>query len=397
MKFNTNSNNKPYRVGMVGAGFMAKLHSLSMRNISGLMDDPEARFELVRIVDVDRQAAQREAERWGWKESGTDWTSITNDDSIDIIDIATPNNSHYEICLEAFAKGKNVLCEKPLSTNSKNAEIMAKKAIESGKVHMVNFTYRAWPAIAQAKKIIESGEIGSIRHFEGHFLQDHNNDPTIPLHWRFKEEPAGAGALGDVGAHIIDLARFLVGEFDSVSAVMQRFITERPLVGDRSRKGAVEVDDFTCSLVNFKNGATGTIKAGWALPGYKNDVFFNVVGDKGALRFSWQRSNELQYFDSRDPSSLSGFRTILIGRAHPGAELFWFPDLGGELGVGVTGQGIGYGEAFALSFKHFAEVLKLGKSSAPDFIDGLRCCEIIDAIKLSSTTHKWQKVSFADI
>ncbi|WP_411754021.1 Gfo/Idh/MocA family protein [Serratia sp. (in: enterobacteria)] len=393
----TKLNNSPYRVGMVGAGFMAKLHSLSMRNIAGLMDDPTASFELVRIIDVHEPLAQREAERWGWQEYGNDWKTVTNDETIDIVDIATPNDSHYEICLEAFAKGKHVICEKPLSTNSAMAEIMARKAVASGKVHMVNFTYRAWPAIAQAKKIIESGAIGKIRHFEGHFLQDHNNDPTIPLQWRFIEAKAGAGALGDVGAHIIDLARFLVGEFDSVSATMQRFIDERPLVEDRSQKGAVEVDDFTSALVKFSSGATGTIKAGWALPGFKNDVFFNVIGDKGSLRFSWERSNELQYFDSSDPAVISGYRTILMGRAHPGAELFWFPDLGGESGVGVTAQGIGYGEAFALSFKHFVESLKSGQSTAPNFIDGLRCCEIIDAIKISAAEEAWQKVHLAEI
>ncbi|MDE1485485.1 Gfo/Idh/MocA family oxidoreductase [Xenorhabdus bovienii] len=392
-----NKNKKPFRVGMVGAGFMAKLHSLSMNNIAGLTNDPDAKFDLIRIVDIHAASAKKEAKRWGWKESGTDWKTVTRDASIDIVDIATPNDSHCEICLDAFANGKHVICEKPLSTDSKTAELMARKAVESGKIHMVNFTYRAWPAIAQTKKIIESGAIGQIHHFEGHFLQDHNNDPTIPLHWRFQKGPAGAGALGDVGAHIIDLARFLVGEFDSVSATMQRFIDERPLVEERTKKGAVEVDDFTSALIKFQNGATGTIKAGWALPGYKNDVFFAVIGEKGSIRFSWERSNELQYFDSSDPSDLSGYRTILLGRVHPGAELFWFPDLGGESGMGVTAQGMGYGEAFALSFNHFVDSLKSGKSASPNFIDGLRCCEIIDAIKISAEKEAWQKVHLAKI
>ncbi|WJY15333.1 Gfo/Idh/MocA family oxidoreductase [Pectobacteriaceae bacterium CE90] len=391
------SGNIPFRVGMVGAGFMAKLHSLSMRNIAGLMDDPSVRFELVRIVDLNAQYAQKEAERWGWQESGTDWRMITGDETIDIVDVATPNDSHCEICLDAFAHGKHVICEKPLSTDSETAARMARAAIASGKVHRVNFTYRAWPAIVQAKQLIESGVLGEIRHFEGHFLQDHNNDATIPLHWRFKEQPAGAGALGDVGAHVIDLARFLTGEFESVSATMQRFITERPLPEDRSRKGNVEVDDLTVALVKFTNGATGTIKAGWALPGYKNDVFFTVIGEKGAVRFSWQRSNELHYFDSADPVALSGYRTIFTGRAHPGAELFWFPDLGGDLGVGVTGQGIGYGEAFTLSFRNFVNSLKNEVSPEPNFVDGLRCCEIIDAIKLSAKEGCWKEVKHTNV
>lgn len=383
---------KPFRVGMVGAGYMAKLHSLSMNNLAGYTEDPTDRFDLVRIVDTDAQAAEREATRWGWSEHGTDWKTVTRDPSIDVVDIATPNDSHHEICLDAFAHGKHVICEKPLSVNSEFAAEMARKAHASGRVHMVNFTYRAWPAIAQARALIKSGAIGNVRHFEGHFFQDHNNDPTIPLHWRFKKGPAGAGALGDVGAHIIDLARFLVGEVDSVVATTQRFILERPLPHDRSQKGQVEVDDLAAAMVQFENGATGTIKASWALPGFKNDVYFVVVGDKGAVRFSWERSNELQFFDSADPQPISGYRTIPLGRAHPGAELFWFPALGGDLGVGVTAQGMGYGDAFTLSFRHFINALKTGESPAPNFVDGLRCCEIIDAILASAEQGRWVKV-----
>lgn len=390
---NTSSSGKlPFRIGMIGAGFMAKLHSLSMHNIGALTGDPRDRFHLSRLVDSNAELAAEEAHRWGWAASGEDWRSVTRDPDIDVVDIATPNDCHHEVCLDAFAQGKHVLCEKPLSVDSATAADMARHAHASGKVHMVNFTYRAWPAIAQARQLIQEGRLGRIRHFEGHFFQDHNNDATIPLHWRFRKGPAGAGALGDVGSHIIDLARFLVGEIDSVSAVTQRFIEERPLPHNRTLKGAVEVDDLAAALVRFDNGATGTLKASWALPGFKNDVFFVVVGDKGAIRFSWERNNELQFFDSADEPRLSGYRTILLGRAHPGAELFWFPALGGDLGLGVTAQGLGYGDAFALSFRHFVNALKTGESPAPNFVDGLRCCEIIDAILASAEQERWVKV-----
>lgn len=387
----------PIRVGMIGAGYMAKLHSLSMQNLSKLTDNLADRFELIRLVDVDAEVARREAMRWGWSSSSHDWRKITRETDIDVVDIATPNDSHYEICLDAFLNGKHVLCEKPLAVNSQQASEMARQAKASGKVHMVNFTYRAWPAITQAKQHILDGKIGRIRHFEGHFFQDHNNDQTIPLHWRFCKANAGSGALGDIGSHIIDLARYLVGDIASVVALTDRFIAERPLPNDKTRLGRVDVDDLTAAMVRFENGASGTIKASWALPGSKNDVYFLIVGDKGAIRFSWERNNELQIFDSLDAPHVSGYRTVLIGRAHPGADLFWFPELGGELGLGVTGQGMGYGEAFTLSFRHFVNMLKAGRSEAPNFIDGLRCCEIIDAILTSAKTNRWVDVKKAQI
>lgn len=387
-----NLQSNPIRVGMVGAGYMVKLHSLSMQNLAALTDDKSDRFELTYLVDTNAELAQHEARRWGWAQSGNDWRSVTRGADIDLVDIATPNDSHYEICLDAFAQGKHVLCEKPLALNRHQAAEMARHAKASGKVHMVNFTYRAWPAIAHAHQLIHSGKLGKIRHFEGHYFQDHNNDPTIPLHWRFQGDKAGAGALGDIGSHIIDLARFLVGDISCVSAMTQRFIPQRPLPGNRSHNGDVTVDDLMATLVQFDNGASGTIRASWAMPGYKNDVYFVVVGDKGAIRFSWERSNELQIFDAEDAPLFSGYRQVLIGRAHPGAELFWFPALGGDLGLGVTAQGMGYGDAFTLSFWHLACMLKNNQSVAPNFVDGLRCCEIIDAILISAAERRWVDV-----
>ncbi len=381
----------PTKVGMVGAGYMVKLHSLAMHNLARLTDNPEDQFELVRLVDCNAELAKHEAKRWGWIESSDDWQSITRDKNIEVVIVATSNDSHHEICLDAFLHGKHVFCEKPLALNHDQAVAMACKAKASGKVNMVNFTYRCWPAILQAQKLIEEGRIGKVRYFEGHFFQDHNNDHTIPLHWRFQKSKAGAGALGDVGSHIIDLARFLVGDIVSVVALQQCFVKERRL-HNSSEKGQVDVDDLSAAMVLFENGATGTIKASWALPGFKNDLYFLVVGDHGAIRFSWERSNELQIFDSKDLPQFSGYRSVLIGRAHPGAELFWFPVLGGELGLGVTAQGMGYGDAFTLSFRHLANALKLNQSFSPNFVDGLRCCEIIDAILMSAKERRWVNI-----
>lgn len=378
-----------FRVGMIGAGYMAKLHSLSFRNLPGLLNAPEDRFELVRLADANKALAVSEAARWGWAEGDGDWRSVTRDPTIDLVDVATPNDSHEEICAEAFAHGKHVLCEKPLSVNAEGAARMVDAAKASGRMHMVNFSYRNWPAVQQARRLIEAGRLGKLLYFEGHFFQDHNGDETIPRHWRFERSRAGSGALGDVGSHIIDLARLLVGEFASVVANQRTFTHQRPLPRDRSQLAPVDTDDFVTMMVEFANGATGHIGASWSLPGYKNDVAFTIVGDRGAVRFSWQNSNELQFFSADDPAELSGYRSILIGRAHPGADLFWYPDLGGKQGLGTTAQGIGYGEAFALSFRQLLSSLKAGQSPSPNFMDGLRCSEILDAVIQSAGSRAW--------
>ncbi len=285
-----------------------------------------------------------------------------------------------------------MLCEKPLSVNAEGAARMVDAAEASGRMHMVNFSYRNWPAVQQAKRLIEAGRLGKLLYFEGHFFQDHNGDETIPRHWRFERSRAGSGALGDVGSHIIDLARLLVGDFDSVVANQRTFTQRRPLPRDRSQLAPVDTDDFVTMMVEFANGATGHIGASWSLPGYKNDVAFTIVGERGAIRFSWENSNELQFFTADDPAELSGYRSILIGRAHPGADLFWYPDLGGKQGLGTTAQGIGYGEAFALSFRQLLASLKAGQSPSPNFVDGLRCSEILDAVIQSAESRAWVDV-----
>ncbi len=381
-----------FRVGMIGGGYMAKLHSLSFRNLSGLLNAPDDRFELVRLADANKALATSEAARWGWGEGTEDWRAVTRDPTIDLVDVATPNDSHEEICADAFAHGKHVLCEKPLSVDAPGAARMVDAAVQSGRMHMVNFSYRNWPAVQQAKKLIDSGRLGKLVYFEGHFFQDHNGDESIPRHWRFEKARAGSGALGDVGSHIIDLARLLVGDVDSLVANQRTFIHQRPLPRDRSVLAPVDTDDFITMMVEFENGATGHIGASWSLPGYKNDVAFTIVGERGAVRFSWQNSNELQFYSADDPADVSGYRSILIGRAHPGADLFWYPDLGGKQGLGTTAQGIGYGEAFALSFRQLLSSLKSGESPAPNFVDGLRCCEILDAALRSAASRAWVKV-----
>ena len=380
------------RFGMIGGGYMVKLHSLAFRNLPALAWPDCPAIELVRIADIDERLARDAADRWGWSKSSADWKDVTRADDIDVVSVATPNDSHEEIVADAFAHGKHVLCEKPLSTDAAGAARMLDAARASGRVHMVNFTYRNWPAIRQARDVIAAGRIGAVRYFEGHFFQDHNNDDAVPLHWRFRRGPAGSGAAGDIGSHILDLARYLVGDVKRLAARTRTFIPERSLPGRPGVKAPVEVDDLVTTMLEFENGAVGSVHASWALPGFKNDVFFTVVGDRGALRFSWERNNELHFYSDEDPQDLAGYRQILVGGVHPGANLFWFPIVQGSRGQGSPGQGIGYAEAFVLNARQLVESIAVGRSPAPNFEDGLRCCEILDAALAAARGDGWVDV-----
>jgi predicted dehydrogenase len=367
MLMNKVKDNSPIRVGMIGAGYACQLHSLAMQNINASSSDSRHHFELIRLIDCNIALAQQEARRWNWSDSAADWHKVTRNVDIDLVDVATPNESHYEICLDALANNKHVLCEKPLALNRHQALEMARHAKASGKVHLVNFTYRAWPAIIKARQLIQEKKLGHIHHFEGYFFQDHHHDQTIPLNWRFRKSLAGAGALSDIGSHIIDLARFLIGDIESVSATTQRIISQRTLRNDPSQHGDVDVDDFVTAQVRFENGAAGTIKASWALPGFKHDLSFTIFADKGVVHFSWKKNHELQVFDH-----IERFSTV-------------------NKSQGETLEKA-YDEVFALSFHHFANAIRTNQSLTPNFIDGLRCCEIIDAILISAEEKRWVKV-----
>jgi predicted dehydrogenase len=369
------------RFGMVGSGYMAKMHSLALRNVEAYSWPDLPKIEMARMADISPEAAETGSRRWGWREACTDYREVTRADDVNVVVIITPNSSHAEIAIDAFKHGKHVLCEKPLADSVEAAERMKDAADKSRKVGLVNFVYRAWPGVELARQLIAEGEIGEILHVDGHFFQDYAADPGLPFSWRFDKKAAGAGAFGDIGSHITDIACALAGPIARLSAISKRIHEFRP--GPGPAASAVTVEDLTSVLVEFTCGAVGALHASWAATGRKCDLGFFVTGTKGSLRFDWERSNELHFFSSSDPQRTGGFRRIVLGGVHPGAEPFWY----------AQGQGLGYAEGFVITLRRLIEaVLKGDTAVRPSFHEALHISHVVDAALRSADQRVWINV-----
>jgi predicted dehydrogenase len=374
------------RLGIVGAGYMAKTHSLALRNIGALLWPETPQIILRRMADISAPAAWAGASRWGWEEAVTDWREVTHADDIDAVIVITPNDSHAEIAIAAFQQGKHVFCEKPLSHTVQTAERMWAAALESGKVNIVNFAYRCWPAVELARQLIRRGEIGEPLHFEGHFFQDYAADPELPFSWRFDRSVSGGGAVMDLGSHLFDVACALMGGVASVTGKSRRIYPRRPVSAGGDGKN-VSVDDLTASLVQFRSGATGSIHASWAATGHKSDLAISIVGTEGSLEFQWERNNELHFYSAKDEKTIAGFRRIVIGAIHPGANPFWQ----------AQGQGLGYGEAFVITARRFIQGIQKGEpNSEPNFAQALHISRVIEGVLCAVESNSWVEISGTD-
>ena len=354
------------RVGLVGGGFMAKTHSLAYAAAAMLDHHELPVIERRRLVDVDADVARESAERFGWAEVDTDWTAVTRAADIDLVDIAVPNDRHAEIAIDAAAHGKHVLCEKPLAHSLVAARRMEAAVAGVGVTGHVGFVFRKWPAVALAKQLVELGKIGRPMSFRAHYFHDYALDPQVELGWRSERARAGAGSIGDLGSHVIDLARHLVGELSRVSARTRAF-------------QSAEVDDAADCLLEFEGGAIGTLSTSWMHAGSKTDIGFELAGERGALRFTWRRSGELQVYEHTGDAASRGFRTVFAGPQHPGAARFW----------PVPGQGLGYGDAFTILIADVLAAVAKGTGTDPSFRDGVKAAEFVDAALRSSELGEW--------
>jgi predicted dehydrogenase len=366
------------RVGIVGSGYIAGAHSAAYRHVGGTYPDVARSVVLAAAADVDLGRAEAVARGWGWERVTTDWKEITRADDIDLVDICVPNLFHVDVACDALAHGKHVICEKPLAHDAAAAKRMSDAAAASGKVAQVCFYYRTWPAMSWVRQLLDEGNLGPIKHFRGWMLQDYAADPKHDLGWRARKSEAGAGALGDLGSHIIDLARYLCGDLASVCATTRTIIDRTPPVPG--------LDDLVSMLVEFESGSAGVIEASWALRGHQCDLGFDLVCERGAVRFSWERFNEVQVLmgDVSDP--LNGYRSVLIGRGQPDVNKF----------VSVPGQGMGYRDAFTIGVSRVFEAIAAGRTTAsPTFADGYAVTRVVDAVQRSAAARAWVDVAAA--
>ncbi|KUO05865.1 Gfo/Idh/MocA family protein [Streptomyces caeruleatus] len=377
----------PLRVGMVGYAFMGAAHSQGWRTAGRVFDLPRSPV-LAAICGRDATAVRAAAERHGWASTETDWRALIARDDIDLVDICTPGDSHAEIALAALAAGKHVLCEKPLANSVEEAEAMAgaaEQAYERGQLAMVGFNYRRVPATALARSMVADGRLGRLRHVRVTYLQDWLVDPQFPLTWRLRKELAGSGALGDLGAHIIDLAQYLAGErLSGVSALTETFVRERPLPGGavkglsavsaESATGLVTVDDAAVFTGRFPSGALASFEATRYATGRKNALRIELNGERGSIAFDLERLNELSYHDGIEPGAHAGFRRILVTEPdHPYLDAWWPP-----------GHGLGYEHTFVHQARDLVHAIAEGRQPEPSFADGLHVQRVLAAVEESA-------------
>jgi len=368
-------------VGLVGYKFMGRAHSNAYRQVARFFEvEPTP---VMRVLCGRDEAAVREAaDSLGWEGYETDYWRMLERDDVGLVDISSSGDTHHEFARAALEAGKHVLCEKPLANTLGEARDMLEAARRAGTVNMVCFNYRRTPAVQLAKRLVEEGRLGQTRHWRAVYLQDWLVDPLSPLTWRLRQETGGAGPLGDLGSHLVDLAHFLVGPITEVVGAAETFIMERPLEGtdaERPEMGQVTVNDAAAFLARFEGGAIGTFEISPLVPGRKAKNSFEINGSRGSIVFDLERMNELQVYFDDDPPEVSGFRTILVTEPeHPYMEGWWPP-----------GHTLGYEHTFVHTVKDLLDGIGAGKSPAPTFEDGYRCQAVIDAVERSVESRQW--------
>lgn len=378
-------------VGLVGYKFMGRAHSNAYRQVHSFFPDVP-KPKMVAISGRNEAAVAEAAEQLGWSGYETDYHALVQRSDIDLVDVAAPGYLHKDVVIAALEAGKNVYCEKPLANTLPEAAEMLAAWRKAGTIALVNFNYRRVPAVQLAKRLIEQGRLGDIRHMRAVYLQDWLLDPSAPLSWRLNKDLAGSGALGDIGAHITDLARFLIGEISEVVGTLDTYIPQRPVEVEGTggsglsmqggeEMGDVTVDDATSYLARFDTGATGVFEATRLAPGRRNYNSFEINGSLGSVVFNLERLNELEVYFADDEADIQGFRTVNVtDPSHPYAGNWW---PGGHI--------LGWEHSHIHTVRDLLEGIATGTNPAPSFEDGYKCQSVLDAVERSSVSGMWEK------
>jgi len=375
-------------IGVLGYAFMGKAHSNGYKKMPYIFWPPPAKPKLIKICGRTEEKVAEEAKRYGYLDYCTDWHDLVGDERINIFVNVGPNNIHAEPCIEAAKAGKNVVCEKPLARNADEAKAMLDAVSKAGVKHLCNFNYRMMPALILAKKLIMDGKLGRIFHFRAKYLQEWIVDPDFPMVWRLDREVGGSGAMGDLGAHIVDLARWLCGEPKSVTAITKTFIDERPLLDDPSKKVKVEVDDAFVSTVEFENGAIGVLEGSRFCPGRKNYETIEINGELGSIYWDLEHMNYLNvYFKDEDPPDTVGFHVVSVTESfHPYYDKWW-----------PHGHIIGWENTFVHTAYNIVNAVVNNVKLEPmvaTFEDGYKAAVICDAMLQSAKSERKEKIEY---
>lgn len=384
---------KSLNIAMIGAGLMCKAHSEAYAVMPLAFGTGAVRPVRKVVCDVSVELAKEAAERYGWEEYSDNWREVMSRPDIDMVDIVAPNFLHKEMCIEAARLGKMIYCEKPLGINAEES-LEIYRAIEKYHVnHAMAFNKRRWPAVVYAKQLIDEGVIGDVVAVHGAFMQSFALNKSLPLTWKFQKDKSGGGAIIDIGCHLIDLTRYLVGDFLEVSALLRTNIKERPLPStgtslwgskfdENSPMGTVEVDDTAVFLGKFKNGVVGNFEVSRMASGKGDGLSFEIWGNKGAIRWNQQASNEIQLSVERDPMDQHGFKTIECCGKHPYGQALWNVPFG-----------VGFIDNKAIEIHDVLEAFAQNQEFHANFLDGLKCSQTVEAIIQSNEMNTWVKVS----
>jgi predicted dehydrogenase len=365
------------RFGLIGTGFIGRMHAIALHAVGAVFDDIEAPL-CSWLADADADLARKAAAALRFEHATGDWRELVARPDVDVVDICTPNYLHYDMALAVLAVGKHVYCEKPLALTPEQADELATAAARAGVCHAIGFNFVRNPILRHARAIIEAGELGQVHGFAGRNLEDYMGDAAVPHSWRCERRLAGSGALADLGSHLINLAHFLIGDIARVQASLKTVhATRLPRGGSQSLP--VENEDIALVLVEFASGATGSFNISRVATGYKSGLGFTITGTRGTLEFDQERMNELRFYTADDRSGRRGFRTILTGPEHPDYARF----------CPAPGHGLGINDLKILEIHELIRAIESRQPIWPDFAEGARVQKLMAAIEHSHATRAW--------